>query len=146
MKSFFVPVFDFILRFTCYNCWQRTIAMILIIDGWLSVLCSEQDTICFHAQLMSIYAVIFFLQCFIFFSLVTKGFGVDIVAAVQSLHRRPGWAAFKVCSFLRGDPPNLGSNDASASLKQPATFTCNACSCFVFNEKLKQFSLPLSGQ
>ena len=69
MKSFFVPVFDFILRFTCYNCWQRTIAMILIIDGWLSVLCSEQDTICFHAQLMSIYAVIFFLQCFIFFHL-----------------------------------------------------------------------------
>ena len=39
---------------------------------------------------------------------LTKGFGCQVMCAIQNPHQRPGWGAWKVNSYLRGGEPNLG--------------------------------------
>jgi hypothetical protein len=98
-------------RLTCMNCWQRTVTVMLLLDGWLTALWPKQITVCFHGQLMWICSWCDSLEWLFSLplSLVTKGFGCQVMCSVQSLHKRPGWAAYMIHRFLQGGEPNLGS-------------------------------------
>ena len=60
---------------------------------------NRSQSVCFHAHSWCQYAVDV-TECNDFssfqFSLVTKGFGCQVMCSVQSLHQRPGWSALKV--------------------------------------------------
>jgi hypothetical protein len=80
--------------------------------GWLALRSlvktghSHSALVDVNMHLMSQSAMISLLSNF-HWSL-TKGFGCQVMCTIQNLHQRPGWAAWKVISYLRGGEPNLG--------------------------------------
>ena len=65
------------------------------------------------------------------------------MCSVQSLHKRPGWAAYMIHRFLQGGEPNLGSIKLKMQLSR---VTCQVLlmSCHVLVLNWSKFSLPLS--
>ena len=93
--------------------------------GWLA-LCSLVNDV--NMQLMSQSTMI---SLYFQFSLVTEGFGCEVMCSLQSLHKRPGWAAWKVISYLRGGEPNLGLQLIATFHGQlPSVAYVMLCFCF----------------
>jgi len=95
---------------------------------------NRSQSVCFHAHSWCQYAVDV-TECNDFssfqFSLVTKGFGCQVMCSVQSLHQRPGWSALKVINYLGGGEPNLGLQlIATFHSHLPSVAYVMLCFCF----------------
>ena len=84
------------VRLQCANGVQKSLVMMLLLDGWLSVLCSEQVAICFH------------MPC------ILHSISVQYFSLARQL-RALGWKLFALCSNYIKDLHGLPSRSWASS-------------------------------